>query len=231
MKAASAGSITIDSVYPWGRSFEEYQRMFALTDDDLKLRIISCADGPASFNCELTQRGGRVVSCDPLYQLDADEIRSRIDTTHDLLVQLAEQNSQRFVWDRIRSPQELGRVRTEAMSKFLKDYEAGRAQGRYVTASLPSLDFPDESFDLALCSHFLLLYSDEFSLNFHVESVLEMRRVAREVRVFPLLDMRGEVSAHLEPLLRRISQHGLQGAVETVPYEFQRDGNEMLTVR
>jgi hypothetical protein len=58
---------TIDNIYPWGRSFDEYRKMFTLTDEDLNLKILGCADGPASFNAEMRQRGKEVVSCDPLY--------------------------------------------------------------------------------------------------------------------------------------------------------------------
>ena len=60
-----------ENVVPWGRSYEEYLRMFDLRPDDLKGRILGCADGPASFNSELTRRGGRVISADPLYELSA----------------------------------------------------------------------------------------------------------------------------------------------------------------
>jgi len=56
-----------ENVVPWGRSYEEYLRMFDLRPDDLKRCILGCADGPASFNSELTRRGGGVVSVDPLY--------------------------------------------------------------------------------------------------------------------------------------------------------------------
>jgi hypothetical protein len=55
---------TLDQVVPWGRSFEEYRRMFALTDRDLAGRVLGCADGPASFNAEATTRGSRVVFSD-----------------------------------------------------------------------------------------------------------------------------------------------------------------------
>jgi hypothetical protein len=41
--------------------------MFSLGDRDLGLKILGCADGPASFNAEATQIGLQVVSCDPLY--------------------------------------------------------------------------------------------------------------------------------------------------------------------
>ena len=56
----------LQEVVPWGRSFEEYRNMFDLSDQDLKGRILGCGDGPASFNAELTKKGGKVVSVDPL---------------------------------------------------------------------------------------------------------------------------------------------------------------------
>jgi hypothetical protein len=31
---------TLDHVVPWGRSFDEYRRMFALTSEDLDRRIL-----------------------------------------------------------------------------------------------------------------------------------------------------------------------------------------------
>lgn len=72
---------TLDQAVPWGRSFDEYRRMFALTDADFALSILGCGDGPASFNAEATRRGGRVVSCDPIYRWGAAEIGERIATT------------------------------------------------------------------------------------------------------------------------------------------------------
>jgi hypothetical protein len=48
-----------DELKPRGRNFDEYRRMFSLGDDDLSRRILGCGDGPASFNQELTARGGQ----------------------------------------------------------------------------------------------------------------------------------------------------------------------------
>jgi hypothetical protein len=76
---------TLDAVVPWGRSFEEYRSMFALSEADLRLNILGCADGPASFNAEAMRRGFRVRSCDPLYQFTPAGIRERIDQTYDAL--------------------------------------------------------------------------------------------------------------------------------------------------
>ncbi|HEY7089934.1 MAG TPA: hypothetical protein VH518_17690 [Tepidisphaeraceae bacterium] len=227
---ALAESMTIDKVYPWGRSFDEYVRMFHLSEADLRKRILCCADGPAAFNCEMTRRGGRIVSCDPLYTFNAEQIRQRIEATREVLVEQARENANRFVWDRIGSPADLGRLRMESMAQFLTDFEHGRLEERYVAQSLPRLDFGDGSFDMALCSHFLFLYSDEFSLDFHLLSVLEMTRLAHEARIFPLLDMHGSRSVHLDPLITSLKHHGRAVRIETVPYEFQRGGNEMLRV-
>jgi len=47
-----------------------------------------------------------------------------------------------------------------SMRTFLGDYNLGKRQGRYVDAELPSIAFPNKSFDLALCSHFLFLYAE-----------------------------------------------------------------------
>ena len=60
-------AFTLDQIVPWGRTFDEYRRMFALTDADLTRRILGCGDGPASFNAEATLRGVRVLSIDPIY--------------------------------------------------------------------------------------------------------------------------------------------------------------------
>src|SRR5438128_2312481 len=126
----SKHDITIDDVFPWGRSFDEYRRMFSLTDADLELRILGCADGPAAFNAAMHRQGRRVVSCDPLYQFTADEIRGRVEATHDLMVERAARDAHRFVWTSIASPAEMGRLRMESMLEFLADYEAGKGDGR-----------------------------------------------------------------------------------------------------
>ena len=126
---------TLDKVVPWGRSFDEYRRMFELTDEDLSRRILGCADGPANFNAETTRRGGRVVSCDPLYQFDRQQIQARIADVYDQVLEQTWQNRDAFVWDRIRSIEHLGQVRMEAMEGFLADYEDGKRHCRYIVGN------------------------------------------------------------------------------------------------
>lgn len=204
--------------------------MFALTEADLEQAIAGCGDGPASFNAEVCRQGGRVVSFDPLYQFTAEEIRRRIQVTYPRLLEWVRRNHDAFVWDAVRTPGELGRIRMAAMDGFLADYETGRAQGRYVVAGLPHLPVADQRFGLALCSHFLFLYEDRFSLEFHIDGVLEMARIAAEVRVFPLVDLAGQPSRYLEAVTTLLRERGLRAEVESVPYEVQRGGNRMLRI-
>ena len=222
---------TLKEVIPWGRSFDEYRRMFDLTDADLGLRILGCADGPASFNAETTRGGSRVVSCDPLFRYQVSEIRNRIDATYEQVLEQTRQNRDEFVWGAIPSVEELGRVRMSAMEAFLEDFEAGRTEQRYLDAELPVLPFPDGAFDLAVCSHFLFLYSDQLGEAFHHEAVLELCRVAAEVRIFPVLALGGRRSPFLPSLIRQLRHKGHQTTLERVPYEFQRGGHEMMRIR
>jgi hypothetical protein len=222
---------TLDQIVPWGRSFDEYRRMFALTEHELSLRLLGCGDGPASFNAEATRRGVSVVSCDPIYRYTADQIQARIAATYDEVLNQTRHNTEEFVWTSISSVDELGRVRMAAMTAFLQDYPPGQAAGRYLDAALPNLPFADHAFDLALCSHLLFLYSDQLGRAFHLAAVREMSRVAREVRIFPLLALGAKPSPLAAPVAQACRAGGFDVSIEDVPYEFQRGGNQMMRIR
>ncbi len=219
-----------ETAVPWGRSMDEYIRMFAISASDLEGRILDCGAGPASFNAEMTRRGHRVTSIDPLYAYRGRDIKRRVEEVHPDMVRSMESERERFVWDYLGSPTQAGERRLEAMLQFLDDYEVGRPQGRYVAGELPELPFDDEAFDLALCSHLLFLYADQFSLEFHQQSLRAMLRVARQVRLFPLLDLQGEPSRHLDPIIAMLKSIGMNVQIRDVDYEFQRGGNRMLVV-
>ncbi len=224
-------AFTLEKVVPWGRSFNEYLAMFALAKKELRKRFLGCCDGPASFNCMMKHRGGHVVSVDPIYRFSADEIRNRMDETYEEIMEQTRKNKNEFVWRHISSVKELGKVRMAAMNNFLSDYVAGLKEGRYVDASLPTLPFKAREFDIALCSHFLFLYSEHLSEDFHIQSIEELCRVASEVRIFPLLELGAKKSRHLETVVDRLEKGGFVVDIKKVPYEFQKGGNEMLRVR
>ncbi len=139
-------------------------------------------------------------------------------------------NRDDYVWNRMSSVEELGRVRMHAMNDFLSDYDAGKGEGRYVDASLPILPFQEGEFDIALCSHLLFLYSEQLSLDFHLKSVKELCCVSSEVRIFPLMEFGIRESRHLEAVVDGLERMGLKALMEKVPYEFQKGGNQMLRI-
>jgi hypothetical protein len=214
--------VELNEVVPWGRSFEEYRRMFGLSNPDLAGRVLGCGDGPASFNAEATAAGHAVVSFDPIYSFAARDIRRRVEETHGTVVSQVKLRPEQYVWDDHRDPDDLGRNRLAAMRRFLDDFEPGKRQGRYVAASLPKTPFADGEFGLAVVSHLLFLYSGLLDTATHVASVFELLRVAGEVRIFPLVDLDCRWSPHVGPVRSALEAAG--HTVEIVPtrYEFQR---------
>jgi SAM-dependent methyltransferase len=220
--------MTIVEPLPWGRTHREYCAMFDLDGLAPTARVLDVGAGPSSFAAERQAAGGQVTACDPLYRESRAQIARRIAEARGPIMAKVIRDRDRFVWRSIASPAELEATRLAAMERFLADYEAGRAAGRYRTCALPVLDFADDAFDLALCSHLLFLYDEAFDLDFHLAALEELLRVAADVRVFPLLTMQGRASRLVTPVVETLQQRGHRAAVRRVAYEFQRGGDRML---
>lgn len=223
--------LKLKNIVPWGRSFDEYKRMFGLQKENLKLPIIDCGGGPSSFNVEMHNLGYKVISCDPIYQFTTEEIAKRIAEITPIMTQGLKDNYDNFVWQYMKNPEDLKEKRLSAMKLFLADFERGLQQGRYLDRALPNLNFETKKFALALCSHLLFTYSEQLSYEFHLQAIKEMSRVAKEVRIFPLLEnFTGDISHHLEPLQKELQNDDYNVQIVTVNYEFQKNGNQMLVV-
>lgn len=223
-------TMVLEKVVPFGRSLDEYQKMFRLTSTDYAGTILGVGDGPASFNAEGTKLGYTITSIDPIYVFTGAEIRSRFDAIVDSVIEQIKATPNDWVWSHHRSPEDLKANRVKAMNAFLKDYETGKQQGRYQVAELPTLPFADKQFSLALCSHLLFLYSDHFDTQFHLQSIREMLRVATEVRIFPLLTLMLKRSPHLDSIVQILQDENYSVSIQPVEYELQKGGNEMLVV-
>ncbi len=222
---------TLKQVVPWGRSYEEYCAMFNLQVDELGQSILGAGDGPAAFNAAHSRQQGQSVSVDPLYQFSAQQIAQRIDEIYaDMLEQVAK-NAAHLNLQRFGSAQQLGQQRMRAMQVFLQDYDEGRQQGRYINAALPVLPFTNQQFDLALCSHLLFLYSQQLDISFHVNAVNELCRVAKTVRIFPLVDLQHQRSQHLDEVIASIQAQHHQVSIVDVEYEFQIGAHQMLQIQ
>jgi hypothetical protein len=224
-------AMKLEKVVPFGRSLDEYQKMFALSASDLQQQILGVGDGPASFNAEGTQAGVKITSIDPVYQFSGAEIKQRFDAVVDNIINQVIATPDDWVWSYHQSPQALKGSRVATIKLFLQDYATGKQENRYIAAELPNLDFQDRQYDLALCSHFLFLYSEQCDRNFHVASIKEMLRVSKEVRIFPLLTLMLKPSPYLDFIVTEFSNMGYSVSIVEVPYELQKGGNKMLVIK
>ena len=221
----------LDKVVPFGRSLDEYTKMFSLSTEDLQKSILGVGDGPASFNAEGTAKGYNITSIDPIYQFDGAEIKQRFDAVVDNIINQVIATPNNWVWSYHKNPQDLKASRIRALELFLQDYQSGKQAGRYLAQELPSLDFADHSYDLALCSHFLFLYSEQCDRDFHLAAITEMLRVSQEVRIFPLLTLMQSTSPYVDIAIAEFSRLGYSASIVKVPYELQPGANKMLVIR
>ncbi len=132
-----------------------------------------------------------------------------------------------FVWDWHPSPASHAALRRRSLETFLTDY--ARRPGTYVAGALPRLPFADDAFDLALCSHLLFTWSDELDAGWHTAALLDLLRVAPEVRVFPLITAgTGEPVPFLDHVLQQLHDDGHTATTAEVTYRFQRGATTML---
>lgn len=121
-------AIRLDQIVPWGRSSREYELMFQLSEEDLSSGILDCGGGPSSFNAEMTVRGHRVVSVDPIYAFPTAEIRAGYQATSETMLSQVRATQDEWTWSYHRDPDNLLTNRRAVLEQFLADYETGLRQ-------------------------------------------------------------------------------------------------------
>lgn len=220
----------LNSVVPWGRNLDEYKKMFLLEEEDLQKRIAGFGDGPASFNYEAYCLGHNVISYDPIYQFSRDQLKKRIDEVRETVMRQMKENMDNYVWKNIKNLDELEHTRMSAMKLFLEDYEKGKEENRYICHELPDkVPFKSDTFDIGLSSHFLLMYTI-LGYDFHIQSIMEMLRVCKEVRIFPVVDLDAQKTDLIEKVIAYFRQR-YSVEIRKTEYEFQKGDNKMLIIR
>lgn len=209
------------------RSFAEYVAFFNLDPDCLPGSVLDCCAGASSFVAEACGRGVDAVAVDPAYE-DRDRVLEQARASAAGGAQLIAAHQDSFVYDWYGTPSRRVQMREAALSEFISDFST--APQRYRAAALPGLPLETGSFDLALCSHLLFTWATHFDEVWHLAALVELARVATEVRVFPLvLQGTGAPVSYLASLRDRLQRgFGIATHIETVGYEFQRGANQML---
>lgn len=220
----------LDNVVPWGRNFDEYKLMFNLNEGDLKKKIAGFGDGPASFNYEAHKKGYDITSFDIIYQFTKEQLEKRIKEVRSIVMKQMSENQENYIWTKIKSLEDLENIRMSAMKIFLKDYDKGRQEERYIYHELPRrVNIEDKHFDIGLSSHFLLMYTS-LGYDFHIAAISEMLRICKEVRIFPICDLDGKDSEMTKEVIGYFKKNYEVRIVQT-EYEFQKDGNKLLMIR
>ena len=210
----------------WGHHLSDYCEMFDLLEQDLAdKKIIEYGAGATSFNAQMHAKGRAVVSVDPLYALPFDELKETVQDVFDTTVSKIKNNKDKYNWKNYGDLTALLEQRQQGIEQFLADFEQGKQQGRYVS-QLDNLQ--DYSFDLALITHHLFVNYGDKGASEHVALILEMIRVAGEVRTFPLLNKYGQVSQLLGPVMQILQQKDIALEVRQVASQLQKAGNAML---
>ena len=210
------------------RSGDEYAAMFDLDLAALSgRRVLDCPGGVASFTADVSAIGGDVVAADPVYAGDPDDLVAHGHAETRRGNDYLRVEPDRYVWGPYFTDVDHHlRSRSAAVDRFAAHRRA--APDRYVAASLPDLPFADDAFDLALSSHLLCTYDDRLDASLHAAAIVELLRVAPEVRLFPTLSMRFERSAMVTVIAAAAERAGARLTVRRVAYEFQRGGDELL---
>ena len=221
----------LERTVPFGRSLDEYIKIFKLDSNDLGSKILSVADGPASFNAELSTQGGDVTSVDPIYAFDEKQIETQFYSVLDNIIEQVKATPDDWTWSYHKSAEDLKSSRINVTKSFVKHFEEFKNTDRYIIGELPSLLFKANEFNLALCSHFLFLYSDHFNYEFHLLSILEMLRVSKEVRIFPLMTLMLQKSPYVDQIIKDLTSKGYEVNISKSDYELQKGGNEMMVIK
>ncbi|AHE67752.1 hypothetical protein [Legionella oakridgensis] len=214
----------------WGHHVDEYAEMFDLSEKDFSARLLEYGCGPSAINAELHEATDHVVSCDPLFALDKSTLSTKVSLIFADMVAKVKQAQDKFDFTRDGSLDNLIAKRRKGMAEFFADYERGRVEKRYLPVTDYHLPFADFSFDFALSSHYLFADLDDQDVDFHLKIIRELARVAKEVRIFPLIDRYGQPSSFLGPVLLGLQESNFGVEVREVKYHLQSHGNAMLRV-
>ncbi|WP_274652196.1 class I SAM-dependent methyltransferase [Paenibacillus humicola] len=194
------------------RSFEEYVRMFDLSEEELAAgEIVDIAAGGSSFTADAAARGLQATAVDPRYSGEPEklvrEAGEEIGVSTAKLAKLYRQ----YDWTYYGSLERHAAMRRQSLQRFADHFGSGQGRSRYTAGSLPDLPYEGDRFSLVLCSHFLFLYGDQFDYGFHLRSVQEMMRVCRPggvIRIYPVMSLRFERYSRLDDLLAAIEAAG-----------------------
>ncbi|MBI3600045.1 MAG: hypothetical protein HY097_05325 [Nitrospinae bacterium] len=215
-----------------GRTFDEYYRMFEFGNINFRdERILDVASGVSSFCVEANSKGYNVIASDRIYCLSAEEIEEKCVEDLKTVVKKLPEILDLYRWEFFKDIDALKKNRKRAYRLFIEDFKK-KGEGRYITVEYPKSQFKDKEFAISLISHFLFVYDELLSYEFHRKTLSEIIRItSKEIRIFPLVNLKGKRSLFVDRLLEDSDFKNYEKTIKRVDYEFMKNGNEMLSIR
>ena len=224
-------TLNLENIAITGRTFEEYSSFFDLKLEDLKdKKVLDCPSGASSFVSTLKQNDIDVIGVDLLYEFDIESIETQGYKTIEKIYQDTSWMDV-YKMDFYKSKENHRNHRENALKAFVNDFN----KKDYIFAKLPNLPFENKEFDLALSSHLLFVYDNMLDYEFHKNSILEMLRVSKEVRIFPLVDFKNSKvleEKNFSPFVYKILEElkDFKCEIVKVDFEFQPKANYYLKI-
>ena len=215
----------------WGHHIDDYRRMFALSDVDVTSRLLEYGCGATAVNAQFHALHHSITSCDPLFSLPKDELEVVVSTLFHEAEQHIQDAVSQYDYRDYGSLDALIEARRKGVAECLADYQQGQKEKRYLPAELDAtLPFENFTFDLALSSYFLFSSMGSADADFHLQCIRELARVAKEVRIFPLISVDGLLSPEIGPVLLGLQQGNFGVEIRDVDYQLQSGAHAMLRV-
>jgi hypothetical protein len=213
-----------------GYHIDDYRQMFGLVDADFNASLLEYCSGVTAVNAELHARHQSMTSCDPWFANDLTHLEQLAHSNFKAAVHALQQRSPQSNSSHQTALAALIDTRRKGIEAGLNDYESGRSQKRYLPLENHRLPFDDFMFDIALCANWFFSDIKQQDVEFHVDSIRELVRVAKEVRIFPLVGENGEPSSLLGPTLLKLQQANFGVEIRKVDVHAPMNGDAMLRV-
>ena len=214
-----------------GRIFEEYYKMFQMDRIDKDEKILDVASGVSSFCAEANLNGYNVMASDKIYRFSPFEIEEKCAHDLDIVIEELQDVKEHYKWEFFKNMNSYKEIRKTAYKKFINDFKE-KKHHRYVDTEFPETKFKNNQFTISLVSHFLFLYDEHLSYEFHNKTIKELIRITSdEIRIFPIVNLRWKTSPFVSVLMEdpEFANHDI--TIQKVDYEFVKNGNEMLKLK
>ncbi len=185
-----------------GRTFDEYYRMFELSNVNFKdEKILDVASGVSSFCSEANSKGYNVTASDKIYHFSAKEIEGKCISDLKMVMEKLPLVAELYKWEFFKDIDALKENREMTYKLFIEDFKKKNGN-RYIATKYPKTRFADKEFTISLISHFLFMYDEHLSYEFHRKTLSEIIRITtKEIRIFPLVNLKGERSLFVKKLM------------------------------